>query len=61
MKTLPEHVVHYKSTPEFTQDSVPAGLLRAHTTFVCIELSTGKPKRMPAEFLDGYGPALTGG
>lgn len=32
MKTLPEHVVHYKSTPEFTQDSVPAGLLRAHTT-----------------------------
>ncbi|WP_373422448.1 acyl-CoA thioesterase, partial [Pseudomonas simiae] len=35
-------------------------LLRAHTTFVCIQLSTGKPKRMPAEFLDGYGPALTG-
>ena len=36
-------------------------LLRARTTFVCIEISTGKPKRMPAEFLDGYGPALTGG
>lgn len=33
-------------------------LLRAKTTFVCIELSTGKPKRMPAEFLDGYGPAV---
>ncbi|AVF54891.1 UNVERIFIED_ORG: acyl-CoA thioester hydrolase [Pseudomonas parafulva] len=33
-------------------------LLRARTTFACIELSTGKPKRMPAEFLDGYGPAL---
>jgi len=38
-----------------------ATLLRAHTTFVCIELSSGKPKRMPAEFLDGYGPSLTGG
>lgn len=33
-------------------------LLRAQTTFVCIELSSGKPKRMPAEFVDGYGKAL---
>jgi acyl-CoA thioester hydrolase len=33
-------------------------LLRAQTTFVCIELSTGKPKRMPAEFIEGYAPAL---
>ena len=33
-------------------------LLRARTTFACIELSTGKPKRIPSEFLDGYGPAL---
>ncbi|MFI8479360.1 acyl-CoA thioesterase [Pseudomonas sp. NPDC078700] len=33
-------------------------LLRAKTTFVCIELSTGKPKRMPAEFINGYGQAL---
>ena len=33
-------------------------LLRAQTTFVCIELSTGKPKRMPVEFVDGYGRAL---
>ncbi|MCY1183342.1 hypothetical protein D9M73_239530 [compost metagenome] len=33
-------------------------LLRAQTTFVCIELSTGKPKRMPAEFIEGYGPAI---
>ena len=33
-------------------------LLRAQTTFVCIELSTGKPKRMPAEFVEGYGPAI---
>ena len=32
-------------------------LLRALTTFVCIELSSGKPKRMPAEFIQGYGCA----
>jgi len=32
--------------------------LRAQTTFVCIELSTGKPKRMPSEFIQGYAPAL---
>lgn len=33
-------------------------LLRARTRFVCIELSTGRPKRMPAEFVEGYGRAL---
>ncbi|MBB3101950.1 acyl-CoA thioesterase [Azomonas macrocytogenes] len=33
-------------------------LLRALTTFVCIELSSGKPKRMPPEFIQGYGKAL---
>ncbi|WP_263146185.1 thioesterase family protein [Pseudomonas sp. RIT-PI-AD] len=33
-------------------------LLRARTTFVCIELSSGRPKRMPAEFIEGYGKAL---
>jgi len=33
-------------------------LLRAQTTFVCIELSSGKPKRMPDEFVAGYGKAL---
>ena len=35
-----------------------ATLLRASTTFVCIELSIGKPKRMPVEFVEGYGQAL---
>lgn len=35
-----------------------ATLLRAQTTFVCIELSSGKPKRMPQAFIAGYGPAL---
>ncbi|WP_044874969.1 thioesterase family protein [Pseudomonas sp. LFM046] len=33
-------------------------LLRAKTTFVCIELSSGKPRRMPTEFVEGYGRAL---
>jgi len=33
-------------------------LLRAQTTFVCIELSSGRPRRMPAEFVEGYGKAL---
>ena len=33
-------------------------LLRAKTTFVCIELSSGRPKRMPVEFVEGYGQAL---
>lgn len=36
-------------------------LLRAQTTFVCIELSSGRPKRMPNEFIDGYGRALADG
>ncbi len=35
-------------------------LLRAQTTFVCIELSSGKPRRMPPEFIAGYGAAMTG-
>lgn len=29
-------------------------LIRARTHFVCIQLSTGRPKRMPAEFSQGY-------
>ena len=33
-------------------------LLRALTTFACIEMSTGKPKRMPVEFVEGYGKAV---
>lgn len=33
-------------------------LLRASTTFVCIQLSSGKPRRMPQEFIEGYGRAL---
>ena len=35
-----------------------ATLLRARTTFVCIELSSGRPRRMPSEFVEVYGSAL---
>lgn len=32
MKNLPPGVSSYKSTPEFTNETVPKGLLRAHQT-----------------------------
>jgi tellurite resistance-related uncharacterized protein len=32
MKQLPSNVVPYKRTPEFTEESVPAGLLHSHQT-----------------------------
>ena len=35
-----------------------ATLLRALTTFACIEMSSGRPKRMPVEFVEGYGRAV---
>lgn len=33
-------------------------LLRAITTFACVELSTGKPKRIPEELAAGYAGVL---
>ncbi|TXS93886.1 acyl-CoA thioesterase [Parahaliea maris] len=35
-------------------------LLRGGMRFACIEISTGRPRRMPAEFVEGYGPAVIG-
>ena len=32
MKQLPASVASYKRTPEFTEDSIPKGLLKAHNT-----------------------------
>ncbi|MDP3670782.1 MAG: DUF1971 domain-containing protein [Telluria sp.] len=32
MKALPEGLTHYKSTAEFTENSIPAALLRSHST-----------------------------
>jgi len=37
-----------------------ATLLRAAMRFACVELSSGRPRRLPAEFVDGYGPAVLG-
>lgn len=34
-------------------------VLRAVMNFVCIAISSGRPKRMPPEFIAGYAPALT--
>ena len=34
-------------------------LLRAAMRFACVELSSGRPRRMPSEFIAGYGPAIT--
>ena len=33
-------------------------LLRARMRFACIELSSGRPRRLPPEFIAGYGPAV---
>jgi acyl-CoA thioester hydrolase len=33
-------------------------LLRARMLFACVELSSGKPRRLPPEFLQGYGAAV---
>ena len=33
-------------------------VLRGRTQWVCVDLSTGKPRRMPREFIEGYRPAI---
>ena len=33
-------------------------LLRARMRFACIELSSGRPRRLPEAFIEGYGPAV---
>ena len=38
------------------EDSVT--LVRASMRFACIELSSGRPRRLPKEFIEGYGPAV---
>ncbi len=34
-------------------------VLRARTQFVCIRLSSGRPRRMPSAFIDAYQPLVT--
>ena len=45
---------------QFIRVSDNRTMLKARTEFVCIALSSGKPKRMPAEFADVYGRAVIG-
>jgi acyl-CoA thioester hydrolase len=33
-------------------------LLRGQVQFVCIELSSGRPRRLPPEFIEGYGAVV---
>ena len=35
-------------------------VLRARLEFVCIAISSGRPKRPPPAFIAGYGPAIVG-
>lgn len=43
---------------QLVRDSDGATVLRGRWDLVCIEISSGRPRRMPAEFLDTYMPAL---
>jgi len=47
-------------TRHFQQRRVSDGetLLRGEVRFACIEISSGRPRRLPPEFIDGYGPAV---
>ena len=33
-------------------------LLRGKMKFVCVDLANGRPRRLPPEFIEGYGPAV---
>lgn len=44
---------------QFIRQSDGKTMLQAKTEFVCIALSSGKPKRMPQRFTDVYGAAIT--
>ena len=43
---------------QLVRDSDGATVLRGRWDLVCIEISTGRPRRMPAEFCDIYLPAV---
>ncbi len=43
-----------RRTFQLVRDSDGVTVMRGHWDLVCIEISTGKPKRMPAEFLAAY-------
>lgn len=45
---------------QLVRDSDGATVLRGRWDLVCIELSSGRPRRMPAKFLDTYMPVIVG-
>ncbi len=63
--TMATWIVHWDKKLRMTRhfqlcrNSDGLTLLRGRTTFACIELSSGKPKRMPPLFLEGYAKGLT--
>lgn len=65
--TMATWIVHWDKKLRMTRhfqlirNADQATLLRARTTFACIELSTGKPRRMPPSFIENYGRGLTPG
>lgn len=65
--TMATWIIHWDQKLRMTRHfqlirhSDQATLLRARTTFACIELSTGKPRRMPPIFIENYGRGLTPG
>jgi acyl-CoA thioester hydrolase len=46
---------------QLVRNSDGATVLRGRWDLVCIELSSGRPRRMPHEFLDAYMPAVVAG
>lgn len=63
--TMATWIVHWDGKLRMTRHfqlcrkSDGATLLRARTTFACIELSSGRPKRMPPIFIESYGKAIS--
>lgn len=43
---------------QLVRKSDGATLLRGRWDLACIQISSGRPKRMPPEFREGYGPAV---
>lgn len=43
---------------QLVRESDGATVLRGHWDLVCIEIASGRPRRMPAEFIDSYMPAV---
>jgi acyl-CoA thioester hydrolase len=46
---------------QLLRNSDGATVLRGRWDLVCIEIASGKPRRMPPAFLDAYMPAITAG